>query len=220
MIPNSDNVQVLSSAPDHAERMEDLMHQSYGTTRDDPDEVFTAAMFRHHLQVFPAGQFVALCNDRVVGLTVSARTPFDFDYPPMQPWWQSAGEGWLTHDPRAAWMLGVESVVHPDYRSAGVGGRLMAARFAIARSLNLRGMIAGSAIVSYGQVSESVSVEDYVRGVIAGTYFDMNLSKQIKKGFVPGVLIPDYLPGDTGSRAWGVTIVWHNRDHDPTRPIL
>jgi GNAT superfamily N-acetyltransferase len=218
--PQFEQIRIIPSASEYAEQMEDLMHTAYGTTRADPHQVFTAAMFRHHLEVFPEGQFIALDGDRVVGLTVSARTQYDPQQPPMESWWESAGRGWLRHDPLGEWLHGVESVVHPDYRSHGVGGRLMAARFAVAQALNLRGMVAGSAIIGYAQVNESVSVEAYVRGVVSGVYFDANLSKQIRKGFRPLTPIPGFLDDEPETRGYGVLMVWDNPLWQPDAPTL
>jgi GNAT superfamily N-acetyltransferase len=107
-------------------------------------------------------------------------------------------------------MYGVETCVHPDYQGQGVGGKLMEARYDVARRLNLRGMMAGSAIIDYGKVADTVSVERYVADVIAGRRFDRNLSKQLKKGFVVHNVIPNYLEDEPNSAGWGVTIVWEN----------
>jgi ribosomal protein S18 acetylase RimI-like enzyme len=111
-------------------------------------------------------------------------------------------------------MYGVESCVNPAYRGSGIGGKLMEARFNVARQLNLRGMVAGSAIIDYYQVAQQVSPEDYVRGVAEGRFFDTNLSKQIRKGFRPAALIPNYVD-DPGTLGWGVVIVWDNPDYNP-----
>ncbi len=113
-------------------------------------------------------------------------------------------------------MYGVESCVHPDYRGHGVGSRLMDARFAVLRQLNLRGMIAGSAIIDYYRYADRVPVEDYVRGVEAGIYFDTNLTKQLHKGFRVHTLIPNYV-SDPETCGWGVLIVWKNPDYRPAR---
>jgi len=59
----------------------EMCHQlAYGYTADEAmseldSEALTAAKFRQHLAIFPAGQFIALdkTTDRVVGLTVSMR---------------------------------------------------------------------------------------------------------------------------------------------------
>jgi hypothetical protein len=92
------------------------------------------------------------------------------------------------------------------------------------RALNLRGMVAGSAIMDYHKVADHVPVEQYVQEVIAGKRFDTNLSKQMKMGFQPLALIPDYVEDDWRTLGWGVTIVWNNPDYQPgvtvTKPYM
>lgn len=117
-------------------------------------------------------------------------------------------------------MYGVETCAHPDYRSQGVGGKLMDARYAVARRLNLRGMVAGSAIIDYGKVANTVPVEAYVADVVAGRRFDTNLSKQLRKGFRVRNIIPNYLEGDPRSAGWGVTIVWENAEYSGQRVMV
>jgi GNAT superfamily N-acetyltransferase len=211
-------ISIVPSSPRYAEQMEDLMHAVYGSTRENPDGTFSAAMFRRHMQIFPEGQFVALEAGRVVGLTASMRIPFDPAHPFIENWYVTISDGWLNHhDPAAEWMYGVESCVHPDYQSSGIGSKLMQARFDTAQALNLRGMVAGSAIISYYKVADQVTPKAYLQGVVEGKYFDNNLSKQIKKGFRPLALIPDYLP-DPETRGWGVVIVWENPTFDSQKP--
>src|SRR5690606_17734313 len=88
----------------------------------------------------------------------------------------------------------------------------------LARRLNLRGMIAGSIIMGYAAVADEVTPEQYVRDVIAGTRFDNNLTKQLKKGFKVRNLIPNYSE-DPRSRNWGLAIVWENPDYIPDLKI-
>jgi hypothetical protein len=116
-------------------------------------------------------------------------------------------------------MYGAESCVHPDYRGKGIGSKLMDARFAALRRLNLRGMVAGSAIVDYHKVAAVLSPEEYVWEVSQGHLFDTNLSKQLHKGFRVHSLIPNYLQGDPDTLGWGVTIIWENRDYRPARHL-
>jgi GNAT superfamily N-acetyltransferase len=110
----------------------------------------------------------------------------------------------------------VDSVVHPAYRSRGVGGKLIEARYDVVRALNLRGMVAGSLIIDYHKVADHVPVEKYVEDVVAGLRFDTNLSKQIHKGFQVHGLIPNYSI-DELSRGWGVEIVWENPEYSSQR---
>lgn len=109
-------------------------------------------------------------------------------------------------------------MVHPDYRSQGVGGQLIEARYNLIRALNLRGLVAGSLIVDYGKVASQISAEQYVREVVAGLRFDSNLSKQLRKGFKVCGLIPNYTI-ELSSRGWAAEIVWVNPDYRPARRI-
>lgn len=210
---------ITRSLPQHAERMEMLQHLVYHTTHAVPLDSMRAEQFHHHMKVFPQGQFVAidLATNEVIGLTVSMRLDFDPERPFIEPWHVTISDGWLMrHKPKGEWMYGVESCVHPDYRSMGVGGKLMEARFEVARRLNLRGMVAGSALVSYYRHADHISPDAYVQGVVEGTYFDMNLSKQIAKGFRPMATIPHYVT-DVEACGWGVVIVWDNPTYDPAQ---
>ena len=111
----------------------------------------------------------------------------------------------------------------PAYRSRGVGGKLIEARYDIVRALNLRGMAAGSLIIDYHKVADHILVEQYVQDVVDGKRFDTNLSKQLRKGFKVHGLIPHYSIDDL-SRGWGVEIVWDNPEyveqHRPEKRIV
>ena len=190
--------------------------------RIEANTTFNADHFRQHLATFPEGQFVAVDTrtDTVVGLTVSMRMNHDPLHPLLTAWWQLIGDGTLaTHVPDGVWMYGVESAVHPDYRGYGVGKQLTQARTRVMKQLNLRGMLAGSAIIDYHKVADSVAVEDYLADVIAGRRFDTNLSKQIKMGFKPLHIIPNYLD-DWDCCGYGVEMVIPNPDYVAPRRVV
>ena len=109
-------------------------------------------------------------------------------------------------------MYGVETFVHPDYQSRGVGSQLMDARFDLLRRLNLRGLVAGSLFVGYEKVAAEVTPEQYVTDVVAGKRFDPNLSKQLRKGFAVRNLIPHYTE-EPRTGDYAAAIVWHNPDY-------
>ena len=69
---------VVPSSAKYLGQMEMCHQQAYGYSEVD-SEALTAAKFRQHLEIFPAGQFIALdkSTDRVVGLTVSMRVNLD-----------------------------------------------------------------------------------------------------------------------------------------------
>lgn len=109
-------------------------------------------------------------------------------------------------------MYGVETFVHPEYQSRGVGSQLMNARFDLLRRLNLRGIVAGSLFIGYGAVADAVTPEQYVQDVIDARRFDPNLSKQLKKGFKVRNLIPHYTE-EPRTRDYAAAIVWLNPDY-------
>ena len=109
-------------------------------------------------------------------------------------------------------MYGVETFVHPEYQSRGVGSKLMDARFELLRRQNLRGIVAGSLFIGYAEVANQMSPEQYVQAVIEGKHFDPNLSKQLKKGFKVRNLIPHYTE-DERTRDYAAAIVWVNPDY-------
>ena len=111
-------------------------------------------------------------------------------------------------------MYGVETFVHPDYQSQGVGSKLMDARFALLRKLNLRGVIAGSLFIGYENAADQVTPEQYVQDVIAGKRFDPNLSKQLKKGFKVLNLIPHYTE-EPRTHDYAAAIAWINPEYRP-----
>ncbi len=117
-------------------------------------------------------------------------------------------------------MYGVETFVHPDYQSRGVGSKLMNARFDLLRRLNLRGLVAGSLFVGYSDVAAQLTAAQYVQEVVAGKRFDPNLSKQLRKGFKVKNLIPNYTE-DPRTCDWAAAIVWINPDYRPrTRSMM
>ena len=111
-------------------------------------------------------------------------------------------------------MYGVETFVHPDYQSRGVGSSLMEARFELIRRQNLRGIVAGSLFIGYHEVADQMTPEQYVQNVVEGKHFDPNLSKQLKKGFKVTNLIPHYTE-DERTRDYAAAIVWVNPDYRP-----
>ena len=111
-------------------------------------------------------------------------------------------------------MYGVETFVHPEYQSRGVGSQLMNARFDLLRRQNLRGIVAGSLFIGYEAAADEVTPEQYVQEVVEGKRFDPNLTKQLKKGFKVRNLIPNYTE-DARTRDYAAAIVWLNPDYRP-----
>ncbi|MDX2137789.1 MAG: GNAT family N-acetyltransferase [Chloroflexota bacterium] len=212
----------MRSRPEYADQMEALQHTVYGTSREHfLGDAILAEQFRFHTKVFPQGQYIAVDTDRdlVVGLTVSMCLQFDPKHPHtlMENWRETTNNAWLTtHKPDGNWMYGVESSVHPDYQGYGIGRALMEARRHVIRKLNLRGMVAGGTLKDYHRHHRTMSPQEYVAHVERGELFDTNISKQIRMGFKPIAVVPNYVD-DPDTLGYAALIVWHNPDYHPER---
>jgi GNAT superfamily N-acetyltransferase len=207
---------VQNAQLEHAQSMEDLIRAVYEVPADVPIDDLGVEQFRSHIEIFPEGQFVALdtATNGVVGTSTNMLMQFDLSQPFLKPWLETVDDGWLTtHDPNGEWLYGAETSVHADYRGMGIGRQLTDVRLELVRAYNLRGMVAGSAIIDYHKVADEVSAEQYWRDVVAGRRYDTNLTKQLKMGFEALALLPGYVPGEPWTLGYGVTIVWHNPDY-------
>jgi GNAT superfamily N-acetyltransferase len=144
-------------------------------------------------------------GDKVIGMTTTMRSKFDFNHY-HHTFKETIAGGWLTnHDPEGDWLYGLDIGVHPDYRGLGLARILYRARHEIARDLGLKGQITVGMMNGYGAVSDQMTGEQYYQELIEGKRKDPTLSAQIKVGFEPIALIPDYLK-DPACGNFGVLI--------------
>jgi len=182
---------IASTRPEHAVPLEALQEASFPTLA--PELRFRAAHYRKHLELFPEGQFVALDGGRVVGGTTTCRLHFDFDHV-AHTFDDVIRGGWLTsHEPDGDWLYGADISVHPDHRGRGLARALYAARHDLVRRLGLKGQVTAGMMRGFGPVKDRMSAEDYYRGLREGTINDPTLSAQMRIGFAPRRLMPDYV---------------------------
>jgi 4-aminobutyrate aminotransferase/(S)-3-amino-2-methylpropionate transaminase len=187
----ADGLTVTHTTPEHAGQLEELQRICFPTLAD--AERFKAAHYRKHLELFPAGQFVVLDGDRVVGATTTLRLDFDFEHID-HTFADIIQGGWLTsHDPTGEWLYGADVGVAPDYRGRGLATALYAARQETVWRLGLRGQVTAGMIPGYGAVKDRMSAEEYYRGVVEGRVKDKTLSMQLGLGFEPRALLAGYL---------------------------
>ena len=211
-----DPVRIVPLEAWHAPHLEALQVICFPTLA--AAERMRAEHFRHHVEVFPEGTFVALADaapdgapldePQVVGLGSGFRTTFDLD-DPGHTFIEIIDGGWFGHhDPQGDWYYGADVSVHPDYRRRGIGGRLYDARKALCRRLGLRGIVAGGALPGFAHVERAMSAEAYVASVVAGELHDPTLSMQLRHGFEVHGVLEDYL--DDAAGGWASLIVWRN----------
>jgi GNAT superfamily N-acetyltransferase len=175
---------------------------------------FKTAHLESHLRIFPAGQWVALDGQRVVGMSAGFLYTFDFANP-HHSFDEIIGYGFFTrHDPQGEHFYGADVSVHPDYRGRGISRRLYDARKELVRQRRLRGIVTGGMIPGFVHYKSVMDAETYVARVVAGTIFDPTLSVQLRQGFHIRALLPNYLP-DSATDGWSVLLEWV---HDLTPP--
>ena len=203
-------IRIETIEPRHATALEQLQRACFPTLAD--SELMNARHFRNHCRLFPEGNFVALADERVIGLGSGFLTDFDFD-DAQHNFQEIIDGGWYSrHDPAGAWYYGGDISVHPDYRRRGVGSRLYAARKGIVQRLNRRGIVAGGLIPGFAAHKQAMTPQDYVDKVVQGQLRDNTLSFQLGRGFVVRGLLRDYIV-DEASDNWATLIVWENPDY-------
>ena len=173
-----------------------------------------AEHFLNHCRLFPAGNFVALAGERVIGL--GSGFLIDFDFQQAQHSFQEIIDGgfYSYHDPDGDWYYGGDISVHPDYRRRGVGSLLYRARKGIVQTLKRRGIVAGGLIPGFADFKATMSPREYVDRVVAGEIHDSTLSFQLRRGFDVRGLLEDYIE-DEASDNWATLIVWENPNYQP-----
>lgn len=205
-----DDIRIETIEPRHAAALQQLQRDCFPTLAQ--SELMTAAHFRNHCCLFPEGNFVALADERVIGLGSGFLIDFDFD-DARHSFQEIIDGGWYSHhDPAGDWYYGGDISVHPDWRRRGIGSRLYAARKSIVRRLNRRGIVAGGLIPGFAAHKHAMTPQEYVDQVAQGRLRDDTLSFQLGRGFVVRGLLRDYIE-DEASDNWATLIVWDNPDY-------
>jgi len=203
-------ITITTIQPKYAKELEQLQRDCFPTLGE--QELMVEAHFLKHCELFPEGNFVALVNNRVVGLGSGFLIDFDFDHPD-HTFLEIIANGYYTnHDPNGDYYYGGDISVHPDYRCRGIGKMLYDARQNIVKQLNRKGIVAGGLIPDFANHKDKMSVNQYVDAVVAGELYDSTLSFQLKSGFVVRGLLENYIE-DSASDNWSTLIIWDNPDY-------
>ncbi|MCY4106440.1 MAG: GNAT family N-acetyltransferase [Chloroflexi bacterium] len=168
--------------------------------------------FRHHCEIFPEGNFVALWEGRVVGLGAGLLVDFDFRHTQHRFMDFIGGGNFAGHRSDGAWYYGADISVHADFRRRGIARQLYDARKAYIVAANKRGFVGGGLIPGYANYKTELSVREYVNRVVAGELRDPTLSVQLRNGFAVRGLLRDYLE-DSASDDWATLLVWENPEY-------
>ena len=200
-------VVVTNTRPEHFAAIEQISASIYPN-----DEPWTRDYLESHLERYPEGQFVAVEEDtgRVVGMAASLILRWD-DYDQLDSYNDFTDRGYFrNHDPEGRTLYGAEVMVDPAFRRRGIGSLLYDARENLVRRSGLWRIRAGARLPGFHVHSQEITIEAYVRQVIAGDLSDPTLSFQLHRGFHVLAIVPDYLLRDPRSRGYAVLIEWVN----------
>jgi GNAT superfamily N-acetyltransferase len=184
----------------------------------DPSTIYTAEQFRHHLALFPEGQWVAqdLRTHALVGFTSTFRINLDFASPHLVSVYQDTDHGWFnTHTPGGAYLYGADMCISAAFRGQGIARAFYDRRKALCRDLGLAGQVVCGLIPGYSRHRRDMTAYEYVNKVIAGELHDPTLTTQLRNGFAARGLLPEYVHDDV-TGGWAVLLEWRNPDrhHD------
>ncbi len=197
-------LEVHRTEPAHAERLAALQEIVFPTLA--PAQRFAAAHYRHHVALFPDGQFCVTDGERVVGMTSTIRKHLELAHAD-HTFAEIIAGGWLgSHQPDGAWLYGADMGTHPDYRGRGIARALYAARHDTVGRLGLQGQLTVGMPSGYGAVQDTITAQAYYDELVAGQRRDPTISAQLQIGFTPHGLIAGYID-DPVCAGYGVVLV-------------
>ncbi|MHB8781166.1 MAG: hypothetical protein ACYC55_07255 [Candidatus Geothermincolia bacterium] len=172
----------------------------------------TAEHFRARIESFPEGQFVAILDGKIVGLT-NVMMVADYDIMnPIPTWSAVTDDGYIRgmHSDQGNVIYGVNMSALPD-APEGVGTQMILKVGTIVISKGLRCCILGGRMPDYHKHQDKYTPEEYLTAKNGdGRYLDRQIHfyKHLKGMRVEGVL-PNYMK-DPDSCDNGVLLAWYN----------
>ena len=186
----ADGITIMNTQSEHAAQLEELQETVFPTLAK--ESLMRAEHYRHHVKIFPEGQFVAVKDGQVVGMTSTIRYTLDRD--DYHTFNDVLDGGFMnTHKPNGEWLYGMDIGTHPDFRGLGIASYLYDARQELVYSLNLKGQYTFGMLSGYGARKNEMTAEEYYAQMLEGKTKDPTVSRQMKNGFVPQGLVHGYL---------------------------
>lgn len=183
-------IRIVSTHSDHVEELEQLQKIVFPTL--DSNSLMRAEHYLNHIAIFPEGQFVAIKDNKVVGMTTSIR--YHLNLQDSHTFTDVFDNGFLnTHEVSGDWLYGMDIGTHPAYRGVGIASYLYDARQSTVEILGLKGQYTYGMMSGYGKMKESLTPNKYYEKLLAGELKDPTVSHQMKNGFVPYRLVAGYV---------------------------
>jgi GNAT superfamily N-acetyltransferase len=207
--PPSPKLIVRQAVPADIDGIRALMLKAYPSFG--PAGVYSDAQLRGQMHQFPEGQFVATYEGRIIGYCATFRIPEALALA-RHDWATITGRGYASrHDPQGDWIYGMDVCVDPDFRGRRIGQRLYNERRRLCQHLRLKGIVFAGRMPNLARRWSRVgSAEKYLQLVLEGKQRDPVIGFQIRNGFEPIGVLPDYLPIDHDSRGFATHMIWRN----------
>ena len=164
------------------------------------DLLWNAEHLERHLAVFPAGQFVALLEGKVVG-SASSLIIAEEHYQAHLDWEATVGSHFLNaHNSQGTTLYGVDISVHPEYRGRGIGRALYDARKDLTRKFGLRRYATACRLPDFSR-SGFDNVETFVDAVVRGKTTDRTLTPLLKYGMTCIGVAHEYMDDEESANA-------------------
>jgi hypothetical protein len=118
-------------------------------------------------------------------------------------------------DPTGHTLYGADVFVSPDHQHQGLAHALTDATRALVVAERLWRMVGASRLPGYARLATTLSAEQYVAEVVAGTRSDPVLSVHLKDGWSVVKPIHGYTQNDPDSANWAAVIQWINPNCPP-----
>lgn len=143
--------------------------------------LWSEAHLLRHMEIFPAGQFVAVRDGAVIG-SASSLIIGEESWRAHKPWEETTGGHFLpAHDPMGTTLYGADVSVHPEFRGQGVARALYEARFELVRSLGLTRYGTACRLPGF-QASGLADQAEYCRQAEKGERTDPTLTPLLRLG--------------------------------------
>ena len=163
----------------------------------------------NHVSIFPEGAICIEVDGKVAGSITGLCVQFDPEHP-SHTWEEITDNGYIrNHNGNGNTLYIVDISVRPSYRKLGLGKLMMQAMYQIVVQLGLERLLGGGRIPGYHQKANEMSVEQYVKAIMAGTVKDPVISFLLNCGRMPSNLIENYLD-DKESHNYALLMEWKN----------
>ena len=157
-----------------------------------PDLHWDPEHLEKHIELFPAGQFVAELDGQIVG-SCSNSLISEQRWRAHESWGRTVGGSMLrSFDPAGSTLYGLDITVHPAFRRHGIGRAFYEARFKIVREHKLARYGTGCRMPDYA-AHQNLTVEEYALKVSNGELTDRTLTPLLRYGLTFLGVIHEYM---------------------------